>query len=106
MGGPPDGDEIMHANALNDGEAAAPAVLAGDQMSCQGGHDAMLTGRKLLAGPGRPGLDNHRALEADKDVRDGAVVMPRDPLSVRQGQYLYPHAVDFRNQLPSTDCVR
>ena len=89
----------MFAYALDNGKAAALAVFVASLMSDPREHNAMLTWAQFVTGPRRPGLDHRCAFQADKDIRQGGVLMPRDLFSARQRQYLHAQTIGLHNKV-------
>ena len=98
--------EIVLAHALDEGDAAASAVLAGDRVRGHGRHDAVVAGLELVTGARRAGLDHHRSFEADEHVGDDGVVVPRDRFVRADGHHLDAHAVGLGDDVVASDRVR
>src|SRR2546425_6393453 len=86
-----DRNEVVEPDPLDDQELARAAVDALDMMGGLRRYRAALPRFQAIEVPRRAGLDHHRTLEADKAVADLVVVMPRDFLPGRQGQYRDAH---------------
>src|SRR2546430_1877679 len=100
-----DRDEIVDPDALHDQEFAGAHLLAVHVMRGLWRHRAALARFEEIFVPRRPRLDHHRALETDKAVADLVVVVPRDALPGREGQYRDAHVGALGDDLAAGDLV-